>query len=561
MKTKKLHICIVSFLITLIIVALPLLASCSSTTATPSRLTVGMANTTPHLNLLIPKGQHLPYRRLMYEPLLNIEADGSLSPRLAKSWSWDLATKTWTFNLRNDVKWHDGEPFTSADVKATYDLAMELGGMYKQTWAGDVATDGCTIVDDHTIQFTLKEAYEWWPSNFREERSDIIPAHIWLEKDLDEWLNMDNPIGTGPFKYKEGDWLTYSLFEKNTDYWGGAPKIDEVLLKEYANLEAEILAFKAGEIDAISGKTMRNPASIATLLADPAIEVALNDQNRYDQLRVNMYHYPNNVTNFRQALSYAIDREEICEVVYHNYASPAPQVPYVPSALQNTDAIVWPGADMTDAERIAEANLLLDGLGYVDTADEGTTRNGPMGADGVTGDLEFTLLTGTISSHVRAAEIVQKNMEDIGIKVNHQTMSFSALFAKIKNQASDWDWYLGGHGQPISWDAGFAGYFNDPDDWSSTFIAGPIGFNEPVLQGKMTESLTASGAARAALIAEIQVLWAAYLPMIPVHTTNTAAVYRTDNLTGWDLEAQAGPPPSALEPLHYRNLLKLKPAE
>jgi ABC-type transport system substrate-binding protein len=288
-------------------------------------------------------------------------------------------------------------------------------------------------------------------------------------------------------------------------------------------------------------------------------------------LRINMYRSPNSVKEFRHALSWAINRKEICEVVYHGYASPAPQVPFLPPALQDEEIIAWPGGGInpatealyTDAERIAEANDILDDLGWVDGADGDDIREGPMGEVGaeVTANLEFDLFVGPNSSHLRAAEIVQENMEDIGIKVNIVTASYGTIFATLKNVAHNWDWYLGGHGAGFNYYVAFASYFDNPDDLSTAFAAGAVGFDDPTIQGKMVESLTATGAAFDTLVEEIQTLWADFLPYIPVHTTNAVSVYRTDNLTGWDLEEESGPPPTAIEGLFYRNLLKLEKAD
>jgi ABC-type transport system substrate-binding protein len=585
-----------------------------------------------HLNLFEQKGYHKPIRQTVYEPLLHIEGDGTLTPRLAKSWELDAATSTWTFYLQEGVTWHDGEPFTAHDVKYTVDTAKELQGAYWSTWAKYV--EETTVVNDLTIEMELVAPYTGFPSMLREERAEILPKHIWEDEDAETWLNLDNPIGTGPFKFKEGNFTEYVLLEKNTDYWGGTPKIDEIMLTTFADTEAHLMALRLGTVDAIGGKTLTNKAVISTLMMDPNIEVAINNSNRYDMLRINLRREPNNVKEFRHALSWAIDREGICEQVYYGYAFPSGEVPYIPPSLQDEDAMGWPGmtktlstvslefndngsadtivrttgsfvedgwevgyfvdvdngargtqtnegtyeiaavtattltltaaAELTDAasatgmslkvNRIDTANKILDGI-----TDMSTIVDGVRSYKGT--PLSFEILIGTTPAHFRAAEVVEENMEDIGIEVSVKTMSFSALFAVLKNTASDWDWYLGGQEQPVSWDAGFASWWSDPDAWGSFSQSGPIGFDEPVLQGKMLESLTASGATRDALIVEIQELWADYLPFITLHGSYWTPAYRTDNLTGWDLEQQMEPVPTALEPLVWRNLLKLEPVE
>jgi len=567
LKTKRLHLCFASFLVFLTMIIVPFLACCEPGEVIGGRLTIPVIET-PNLTLLKPAGQHLPFRRLMYDPLINVEDDGSYTPRLATSWEYDDTTYTWTITLREGVKWHDGVDFTAADVKFTYETAMDIpGSMYQNMWGQDV--EECTIVDDHTIEFKLKENLRGWIANLKEERAEIVPKHIWeQQEDPATYLNLDNPIGTGPFKFKEGDFLTYALFEDNPDYWGGAPHIAEVLCKVYANIDAQILALKSGEIDCITGKAMTSLASVASFIADPNIHVALRDANRYDSLRINLYHSPNNVKEFRHALSWAIDRQEICDTVYYGYAQPAQQVPFVPPALRDAEAIAWPGGGInpatgekyTDAERIAKANDILDDLGWLDTDDDGY-REGPMGLPGATttAKLSFVMQIGPTPSHARSAEIVQDNLADIGIEVIVTTSTFTTIFNKLKNVAHDWDWYLGGHGQPIDWYIGLAGYFNDPTDMSSAFMAGPIGFDYPLVQDKMTASLTASGATFDTLVEDIQELWADYLPLIPLHTTLVVAVYRDDNLTGWDLEVQTDPP-LFVEPDFYRVLLKLRQA-
>src|SRR5437016_10546513 len=187
-------------------------------------------------NNLVLFDQHVPQNRVE-----------SIVPDLATSWSWSEDGTELSFKLRHGVKWHDGKPFTAADVKCTYDLltgkaSEKLRLNYREAWFHNI--DKVTADSDGEATFHLKRPQPALLSLLASGYSPVYPCHVSARE------MRSHPIGTGPFKFVEYKPSQSIKVARNSDYWKpGRPYLDGVEYTIIPNRSTAILAFVAGKFD------------------------------------------------------------------------------------------------------------------------------------------------------------------------------------------------------------------------------------------------------------------------------------------------------------------------
>ncbi|MCK5671852.1 MAG: hypothetical protein KAH95_00665, partial [Spirochaetales bacterium] len=183
----------------------------------------------------------------IYDTLAEPDENGVIIPALAESWDVSSDSLTWTFNLRKGVKFHNGDSFTSADVKATFEriLAEETGSPHKK---GLSIVSSIDTPDDMTVVFTLSGPHAPFLAFLASGWGAILPKSL-----IDSGHDFDSlPVGTGPFKLEE--WVRDSkvVFAKNDDYWmKGLPKLDKIVLNIIPETSIQVQGLIAGQIDIV----------------------------------------------------------------------------------------------------------------------------------------------------------------------------------------------------------------------------------------------------------------------------------------------------------------------
>ncbi len=260
--------------------------------------------------------------RLVYDPLISVSADGKTPIPILAAQVPTLANGgiskdglTITYKLRHNVKWHDGVPFTSADVKFTWQAIMNP--------ANNVGTrSGYTLIrsidtpDDFTAVFHLKQKFSPAVNTFFAESDSpifIIPKHL-----FGSMPNLNNapqnvaPVGTGPFKFSQyvrGDRLE---FKSNDDYFMGKPKLKEVVVKIIPDENTSVNLLRAHEIDWIFEASPQIYGQLKTI---PNIKNLLVEQNQYLGLLMNQQSPLLTDVNVRRAIAYAIDKRALVNKV------------------------------------------------------------------------------------------------------------------------------------------------------------------------------------------------------------------------------------------------------
>lgn len=363
-----------------------------------------------HGNPILVGGEH--YLEYMFDALFRMDADGNFVPRLAESWEISEDGLTYTFYLRQDVKWHDGEPFTANDVvftiNAILDPATETALRENLQVNGEDIT--CTALDDATVQFTLPQPYS--PFIYKIPGINIVPEHLLQGVDINTADFNQNPVGTGPFKWDEhvaGDYITFSA---NDDFYLGKPGCKAVILRVVPDSAASVAALKAGELDMVESEEPPDhewaaengyadywsmPGGIMYLWLNPGRIPAFGD------------------VQVRQALSYALDREALSKV--YNGSEPAYNVlsPYGATAQ-------FYNPDVTKYEyNVDKAKELLTQAGWTDTDGDGIVDK-----DGQ--NLSFTIIgqTGWKTAQDMLT-VIQAFYKEIGVDMQLQLLESSAF--------------------------------------------------------------------------------------------------------------------------------------
>ena len=275
---------------------------------------------------------------LIHSRLVSVDSKGQLHPDLAERWEVSPDATTYTYTLRKGVTFSDGKPVTAKDVEATVRLcltkAANINPLYwidylkggKEFYEG-TATDlpGLTVPDDYTVRLELKAPYAGWDSLSVNEMN-ILPAHIYKDiqpADLaDEyaaiWFTPEAQIGSGPFKFVNAVRDQYIELARNDTHYGGKPKLDRLLFKNFGKEDTQYISFEKGEIDVwnVPPDYMDKARSLGNATLH---EIA----RRYIRIFKVNYQKPYLADKrVRQALLHAIDRQTLIDQLYGGLGKP-----------------------------------------------------------------------------------------------------------------------------------------------------------------------------------------------------------------------------------------------
>ncbi|MFM0210284.1 ABC transporter substrate-binding protein [Paraburkholderia sediminicola] len=296
------------------------------------------------------------------EGLLEYDFKFQPKPSLATSWEVSDDSRKYVFHLRHGVKWHDGKPFTSADVAYSIQTLRQVHPRAKTTFANvtDVATP-----DPYTVVITLSKPAPYLIKAFSSSETPIVPKHIYDGTDVLTNPANNAPIGTGPFRFVKWVRGSYIEYVRNDDYWDkGKPWLDRIVVKVINDPAARTVAFEDGSVD-LSGDSPVPLSDLERLKGNPKLGL----ETRGYEFQAGVARIEFNLDNpvlknpkVRQAIASALDREVIRKVIYYGYATPLAS-PIIPS---NPYYDPVPTPYPFNVER---ANALLDEAGYPRKAD------------------------------------------------------------------------------------------------------------------------------------------------------------------------------------------------
>src|SRR5215472_9643422 len=288
-----------------------------------------------------------------------------IKPELATDWAWDEDGTKLTFHLRQGVKWHDGKPFTAADVKCTWDLvqgktAERLRVNPRKAWynnLSEIVPNG-----DYEVTFVLKRPQPAFIALLATGMSPVYPCHISPAQ------MRQHPIGTGPFKFVEFRPNEFIKVVKNPDYWKpGVPHLDAIEYTILRNRSTAILAFAAGKYELTFAGTLTIPLTRDLQKQRPDAICELPPGSVSANLIINREKPPFNNPELRRAKSLALARQAFIDILTDGQGSPA-------AAMQPPPGGQWgmpldmleklPGYEPDVAANRDKAREIMKKLGY-----------------------------------------------------------------------------------------------------------------------------------------------------------------------------------------------------
>jgi peptide/nickel transport system substrate-binding protein len=287
----------------------------------------------------------------------------SIVPELATGWTWSEDGTELTFPLRHGVKWHDGKPFTAADVKCTLDLlqgksAEKLRINPRKTWFDNVAE--VTANGDYEVTFHLKRPQLSLVAMLATGWTPIYPCHVSPAQ------MRQHPIGTGPFKFIEFKPNQSITLAKNPEYWKpGRPYLDGIEFRIIKDVSTRLMSFIAGKEDVYFGVTMPQLKDVKTQKPQAICDMVIPNVAR--NLLVNRDMPPFDNADLRRAISLSLDRQAFVDIIADGQGA-------IGGVMQPPPEGVWgmpsyrfkdlPGYDPDIASSRATARKIMEKLGY-----------------------------------------------------------------------------------------------------------------------------------------------------------------------------------------------------
>ncbi|MBI2003661.1 MAG: hypothetical protein HYS78_01650 [Parcubacteria group bacterium] len=370
------------------------------------RVSEGLVGEPRFINpLLLSTDTDRDLAQLVYSGLLKNDGKGNFVPDLAEGFSVSDDGLAYRFNLRKDVKWHDGKSFSADDVLFTVKTVQnqEFSSPQRVNWQGV----GTFKIDDFTVEFKLKDPYAQFVNNLN---LGILPAHLWQEvKPSSFILNELNlkPVGTGPYKFfklkknKLGRLTSYELVA-NKDYFLGRPYIDSFEFKFYSTEEELIQSFNLSRVESLSGisptnlKGLRFPGKVKILkLKVPRYFAVFLNQNQSDVL---------SDKNARLALAHSVNKDKILESMEGGGFKV--DSPILPEIFPDFDGNIKKYDYNPDF-----AKQILENSNWLDRDEDGFREKNDR-------KLEIELVVPLRKGLTEIGEQLKKGWEEVGIKVN-----------------------------------------------------------------------------------------------------------------------------------------------
>ena len=460
---------------------------------------------------------------LQYDTLFQLDANGVPQPWLVTSAETSDDGLTVTLNLRDDVLWHDGEPFTAEDVVFTVNYFKEfVHGRFTRA-LGSVAVAEAT--DENTVVLTLSAPA---PSLELGTFADVpmMPQHVWSEIDApdaeDATFSIDVNIGTGPYKIVEYQPNQFYRFEANAEYFAGAPTVSELVFIQYADVTGSVAALQSNEVDMLVQSVPPEQADLLSMGGE--ITITRGPLFTTEMLIFDMDQVPFNNAAVRHAMALAVDRQDIVDTVFLGAAT-------VGNIGWIHPASVFRHADVQTVYDVDQANGLLDEAGIIDSDGDGVRE-----LDGEPLSFEF-LVASDNSLRIRTAELVREMLLQIGIDAQVVVMERTA---QVQAVWPDFDVSKGRNYQMavFGWSAPVQA---DPIRMATLVHSDPAvgvinlsGYENPVADELSSELLrTIDPDRQQELLSALQAIIAEDLPFIMIAYPDGMYAYRSSVYDGW----------------------------
>ncbi len=348
----------------------------------------------------------------IHEGLLKYDINMKPQPSLATSWNVTPDGKTVTFQLRRGVTWHDGRPFTSADVKFSLERVWKTLHPRGRAVFGSVSE--VRTPDDYTVIVKLDKPSPAMMQSLSAYESQVVPKHVYDGRDFNTNPHLSAPIGTGPFLFKEWRRGEYIRLERNPKYWDSPkPYLDAIIVRIIPDQGATATAFETGELDI----GFFNPVALGDLkrlTSLPNLAVETKGYTYFGAqylLELNLRNEYLKDVRVRRAMMHAIDRHFLVNDVWFGYGKVATgPIPSTVKQYYSADVPQYPFD-------VAKANAILDDAGY---------KRGPNGMR-----FRISQTYPMVSEIPRTAEYLKQALAKVGIDVEMRVVDLGTLIRNV----------------------------------------------------------------------------------------------------------------------------------
>lgn len=374
---------------------------------------------------------------LMYDGLLAL--DDSLKPQPALAVRWEVLDggSRYVFHLRHGVRWHDGAPFTAADV--TYSFEQALLKFHARTRASlGPALSSVRALDDSTVEFRFKRPYAPLLQQLDVTETPIIPRHLYAGTDpLRNPANVA-PVGTGPFRFVSYRPNAEIRLAANKNYFRGAPNLETVVLRIVPDPGTQVLALEAGEVDYLY--TVPGPER-QRLRDDPRVvvtqaTVSTGGSNCIMTMGFNLDRPIFHDVRVRRAIAHAINRDQFVERVLFGDGRAADAPISSRIAFAHASGLAIPAWDTITAA------ALLDTAGWKRHSADG--RRVAQGVRGIADGTPFAIVYKALPSQANYGDLLRAQLRVVGIDMRVETLE-QAVFARTVFTARDFDTAVGAY--------------------------------------------------------------------------------------------------------------------
>lgn len=342
---------------------------------------------------------------MVYDGLVAYGENGVIEPKLAESWEISPDGKTYTFKLREGVKFSDGTPFNAENAVKNFDTIFAEENKADHSWfAFTNYLESWKAVDEMTFEIKLSNAYSATLYDLAMIRPIRFLADAGFPDDNNTTKEIKAPIGTGAWVLKEHKQDEYAVFVQNEHYWGEKPALQEVTIKVIPDSETLALEFETGGIDMIYGNGLISLDRFNAYQQDGKYTTASSEPMSTRMLLLNTGSSKLSDVKVRQALSHAIDKESVAQNIFGGIEQAADTI-FAPNVPNTNVKLEKYGYDLAMAEK------MLDEAGWTKGSDGVREKNGEKLV------LYFPYISSKITDK-SVGEYVQGEWQKIGVQVD-----------------------------------------------------------------------------------------------------------------------------------------------
>ncbi len=353
---------------------------------------------------------------MVFNGLVKYDKDLNLIGDLAESWQVKEDGLVIIFHLRKNVRWHDGAPFTADDVEFTYKALIDP--QVRTPYSGDFQkVRSLEVIDPFTIKIIYKEPFSPGLSSWG---MNIMPKHILKNEDLNNTSFARKPIGTGPYKFKEWKTQEFIVLEANDDYFEGRPYIDRYIFKVIPDPATMFLELQSRGIDSMGLTSLQYARQTDTPFFKREYQKFRYQGFSYTYMGYNLKDEKFSDRRVRWAINHAVDRKELIDGILLGMGTECTG-PFAVRSWAYNKAV---HSAEFDPKKALE---LMKEAGWVPNEEGVLEKNGKI--------FEFTIVTNQGNeARKHAAEIIQRRLQKIGMKVKIKVVEWSAFINEFVNK-------------------------------------------------------------------------------------------------------------------------------